>query len=120
MPCVVKNAEVERERAHHLCVYAVVNSWTWPQVGRNVLRSRYNPATRRNEAFYDTEWWTVQPQWRYSRRWGVESPEAQVSDWVGGARRHTCSRAAHRAYGMQPRTMEHLPVQKDTWWVELF
>eukprot|EP00198_Chlamydomonas_reinhardtii_P009906 XP_001699243.1 DnaJ-like protein [Chlamydomonas reinhardtii] len=56
------------------------------QVGRNVLRSRYNPATRRNEAFYDTEWWTVQPQWRYSRRWGVESPEAQV--YGGSKYRH--------------------------------
>ncbi|KAG2433133.1 hypothetical protein HYH02_012834 [Chlamydomonas schloesseri] len=56
------------------------------QVGRNVLRSRYNPATRRNESFYDTEWWTVQPHWRYSRRWGVESPEAQV--YGGSKYRH--------------------------------
>ncbi|GFR53190.1 hypothetical protein Agub_g15938, partial [Astrephomene gubernaculifera] len=53
------------------------------QVGRDYLASRYNPATRRNETYWDTAWATVRPNWRYSRRWGAEAEQMQV---YGGAK----------------------------------
>ncbi|KXZ49068.1 hypothetical protein GPECTOR_23g153 [Gonium pectorale] len=53
------------------------------RVGFNRWVTRLNPATRRVEGRWETEWHTVAPDWRWSRRWGSETSEAQV---YGGAK----------------------------------
>lgn len=56
------------------------------QVGRDRLVSRYNPATRRTEAHWQTDWTQVYLDWRYTRHWPASSKEFQ--EYGGSKYRH--------------------------------
>ncbi|KAI9491005.1 hypothetical protein BDB00DRAFT_522873 [Zychaea mexicana] len=49
------------------------------QVGHNVMRNVYNPATKRNEVRYDTQWTWVSDQYRWTRDYlPIEHPGLHI------------------------------------------